>query len=107
MMYGLLERDFYYIKKALDKFSEIDQAILFGSRALGNYKKGSDIDLAIVGDDISDKTMADLYEWLNDIYPLPYMIDLQNYNSITNENLKNHIDTCGKELYQKQEDSRP
>lgn len=97
-MYGLKERDLDYIRKALEKFPEIEKTILFGSRALGNYKKASDVDLAIVGDKISQKTMRQLNEWLNNIYPLPYMFDLQHYNSLTNENLKKHIDHFGKEL---------
>lgn len=59
MMYGLKERDLHYIRQALEKFPEIDEAILFGSRALGNFKKGSDIDLAIVGESITDQTMAE------------------------------------------------
>ncbi|WP_328169289.1 nucleotidyltransferase domain-containing protein, partial [Caldifermentibacillus hisashii] len=42
-MYGLLEKDMDYILKALKQFDEIDRAILYGSRAMGNYKKGSDV----------------------------------------------------------------
>lgn len=54
-MYGLLDRDIGYIRCALSKFNEIDKAVIFGSRAIGNYKKGSDIDLAIIGDKITDE----------------------------------------------------
>jgi predicted nucleotidyltransferase len=49
-MYGLLERDMQYILQALKKFDEIECAVLFGSRATGNYKNGSDVDIAIRGD---------------------------------------------------------
>ncbi|AWK51261.1 hypothetical protein DIC82_09590 [Clostridium beijerinckii] len=48
-MYGLLDKDLNYILDALSKLSEIEKAVIFGSRAMGNYKKGSDIDLVIMG----------------------------------------------------------
>ena len=45
-MFGLLDRDIKYIIKALEQHDEIEKAIIFGSRAMGNYKKGSDVDIA-------------------------------------------------------------
>lgn len=51
-MYGLLDCDIEYILKAMNQFKEIESAILFGSRAMGNYKKGSDIDIAVCGEKI-------------------------------------------------------
>ena len=40
-MYGLLDKDIDYIVNAFNKFSQIEKVIIFGSRAMGNYKKGS------------------------------------------------------------------
>lgn len=99
-MFGLLDRDIEYIKKALKKFDEIDKAIIFGSRAMGNYKKGSDIDIAIVGDRVTNKTILELDDYLNEVYPLPYFFDILKYDSIANEKLKNHIDSKGVTIYQ-------
>lgn len=48
-------RDIEYIKKALIKFNEIEEAVVFGSRAMGNYKKGSDIDIVIIGELVTSK----------------------------------------------------
>lgn len=98
---GLLERDWEFIRKSLEKFPEIERAIIFGSRALGNYKMGSDVDLAIVGDTVTHNTLVELNEWLNEIYPLPYVFDLHNYHATANENLKTHIDMYGKDVYRK------
>lgn len=42
-----------------------------------------------------------LKDYLNEIYPLPYFFDIINYNSMTNENLKKHIDIEGKIIYTK------
>lgn len=100
-MGGLLDRDLEIIQESLRRLPEIECAILFGSRALGNFKQGSDVDLAIVGDAISQQTLVELNEWLNEIYPLPYMFDLHHYDSITNENLKHHIDVFGQQIYRR------
>ncbi|ENZ35531.1 hypothetical protein HMPREF1084_00112 [Clostridium butyricum 60E.3] len=100
-MYGLLERDIRYIKKALEQCEEIEKAIIFGSRAMGNYKNGSDVDIAVLGELISNNTILKLNDYLNEIYPLPYFFDIINYNSITNENLKKNIDIEGKIIYTK------
>ncbi|EMU55626.1 nucleotidyltransferase family protein [Clostridium butyricum] len=100
-MYGLLERDIRYIKKALEQCEEIEKAIIFGSRAMGNYKNGSDVDIVVLGELISNNTILKLNDYLNEIYPLPYFFDIINYNSITNENLKKHIDIEGKIIYTK------
>ena len=100
-MFGLIERDIEYIVKAMKKFNEIEKAIVFGSRAIGNYKKGSDVDIAIIGDGIDSKTVYKLDDYLNEVYPLPYFFDILQYNCITNENLKKHIDNEGKIIYER------
>lgn len=102
-MYGLLERDMKYIIKALEQFDEIEKAVLFGSRAMGNYKKGSDVDIALIGENISNEVIFKVDDYLNEVYPLPYFFDILNYNSILNENLKNHINIEGKIIYDKKE----
>lgn len=100
-VFGLLDRDMDYIQKAMSQFKEIDKAVVFGSRALGNYKKGSDVDISISGPAITTKTICSLDDFLNEVYPLPYFFDLIHYEEITNEDLRRHIDQFGKELYTK------
>ncbi|MEG2289364.1 MAG: nucleotidyltransferase domain-containing protein [Clostridium sp.] len=97
-MFGLLERDLKYIKMALSQFEEIDEAIIFGSRAIGNYKKGSDVDMAIVGSKITRKTILRLSDLLNEEYPLPYFFDIIHYETLANDKLKEHIDNEGKKI---------
>lgn len=89
------------ILDSLRKFTEIEKAILFGSRAMGNYKKGSDIDIAITGKNISDKTVTRLSSILNQELPIPYYIDVADYNSLSNIELKEHIQKEEKIIYQK------
>lgn len=99
-MYGLTEKDLMYILDGIKKYNEVDKAIIFGSRALGNYKKGSDIDLAITGEKITKNILNELNDYLNELCPLPYFFDLIHYESLLNENLKKHIDEYGKVIYQ-------
>lgn len=100
-MYGLLDRDIKYIIKALEQHDEIEKAIIFGSRAMGNYKKGSDVDIAIIGESVNRSIIYKLDDCLNEVYPLPYFFDIIQYNAITNENLINYIDNEGKVIYTK------
>ncbi|WZL73666.1 nucleotidyltransferase domain-containing protein [Clostridiaceae bacterium 35-E11] len=100
-MYGLLDRDLKFIIEAVDKYSEIEEVVLFGSRAMGNYKKGSDVDLAIVGENIDRKILRRICDDLNEEYPLPYFFDVVNYNEISNDKLKKHIDSVGKSIYKR------
>ncbi|HBG00524.1 MAG TPA: DNA polymerase III subunit beta [Firmicutes bacterium] len=95
-MYGLLDRDLYWIRKAVSNYPEITELLVFGSRAMGNYKKGSDVDLAIKGYQIDRRTVNRLSDDLNEEYPLPYFFDVVHYESISNEELKRHIDTMAK-----------
>ncbi|MEL3957008.1 nucleotidyltransferase domain-containing protein [Caldifermentibacillus hisashii] len=105
-MYGLLEKDMDYILKALKQFDEIDRAILYGSRAMGNYKKGSDVDIAIQSEKVTEKTIFELDDLLNEVYPLPYFFDIVHFEKLTNQNLIDHIEKNGKVLYVRNEVSK-
>lgn len=98
-MYGLLERDLDYIRKALESFPEIEKAFVFGSRAMGNYKKGSDVDLAIIGEKVTLGTVRNLFDMLNEEYPLPYFFDVINCTDLENNELMKHIQQYGKPIY--------
>ncbi|GAB1475528.1 nucleotidyltransferase domain-containing protein [Bacillota bacterium] len=100
-MYGFLMRDLNNITRALKKYEEVEEAILFGSRAMGNYKAGSDVDLALIGDKVDRKVVRRLSDDLNEEYPLPYFFDVISYNEISNEGLKEHIDNVGEVVYRR------
>ena len=83
------------------KYNSIDSVVLFGSRAKGNYREGSDIDLALKGQRINSRTLTQIemdYDKLN----LPWIIDLIIFEKIENEALKEHIERVGQTLYNKQ-----
>ncbi len=72
---GLKDRDMENIIRASMELPEIEEVILFGSRAKGTQKMASDVDLAIKGKNITDKTTKRLSSRLNEELPLPYFID--------------------------------
>ena len=97
--FGLYDKSYTLMIEALKKFPEIEKAIIFGSRSMGNYKKGSDIDLAIAGSGVTNQTVSRLSAQLNEELPIPYFIDVVDYNSLLNKELKEHIDRNGTEFY--------
>ena len=100
MNLGLKKKDFESILAAIKQFPEIEQAIIFGSRALGNYKRGSDVDIAVIGKMLTDKTITRLSALLNEELPLPYFFDVVRYEKLKNDALKKHIDSKGYVFYE-------
>ncbi len=101
MKYGLKQRDIKNIQKAVKDFPEIEKVIIFGSRAMGNFKNGSDIDIAIKGQNITRKIITRFTGLLNYELPIPFFIDVVNYDSISNNELMKHIDNEGKLLFER------
>lgn len=97
---GLRQHDVEAIVNAVKKYKGIKEAILFGSRAKGNYSKGSDVDIAIKGD-INFKELSRLNYQLNQESMMPYKFDILQYAKSKNTSLKNHIDRVGIILYKK------
>ena len=95
---GLSQQDLQVISEVFQKYPDVNKAILFGSRAKGNYENGSDVDIALKGNQISDVATS-IAGLLNDESPLPYHFDIIDYNSLANEDLKQHIDRVGIEIY--------
>ena len=99
MNHGLLKRDLEEIYNALRSFPEIEEAILFGSRAKGNYKPGSDIDIAIKGKMIEPSCVSGLSYMLNEESSLPYFFDIIHFEQITERALIEHIERVGLRIY--------
>ncbi len=97
-MFGLKDTDIKLIRSVLKNYSCVEKAILYGSRAKGNYKNGSDIDLTLVGKDINLSTLLKIENELDDLL-LPYKIDLSVYSKIENLDLINHIARVGIVFY--------
>ena len=88
-MYGLTAEELNQIVTVLRQ-AHVKKAILFGSRAKGTHKTGSDVDIAVFGD---EKKIAEI---LNEETNLPYFFDVINMETITSQNLREHIRRVGK-----------
>ena len=98
--FGLTEETITTINDVFKRFPAIESVVVYGSRALGIEKPGSDIDLALKGQ-IDLNLLANIKRILDEELPLPYFFDLLDYNTISNPDLKKHIDQFGKLFYKK------
>ncbi|GAB3332434.1 hypothetical protein GCM10027299_38920 [Larkinella ripae] len=97
--FGLQEKDLQAILEVLGRQPEIEKAYLFGSRANGNFRNGSDVDLALKGRLLDLGIINRINYLLNEESILPYRFDLLNYHTLTNQALIDHIDRVGVEIY--------
>jgi predicted nucleotidyltransferase len=104
---GLVEGDLQNVVSVLIQFPEVELASVFGSRAKGNYKNGSDVDIALKGKQLSFMIVARINSILNEETSMPYRFDVLNYETITNNELKDHIDRIGLVIYNKNDASVP
>lgn len=93
MLGGIKEKDWIVIREALARYPQIEEMVLFGSRAKGNYGPGSDIDMALKGDQLT-AILTRLSSYLNEESPLPYHFDLLDYATV-DQPLREHIDRVG------------
>jgi predicted nucleotidyltransferase len=98
---GLSHEVIQKIQNVLGSFAEIEKAVLYGSRAKGNYKPGSDIDLTLYGSGLSHEKLMDISIALDDLL-LPYKIDLSIYTTLDNNELRDHIDRVGIVFFQRE-----
>ncbi|PDW04519.1 nucleotidyltransferase domain-containing protein [Candidatus Viridilinea mediisalina] len=101
MRYGLPESTVQQICTVLRRYAQVERAILYGSRATGNAKHGSDIDLTLCGG--ADLSLNVLYKILDDLDELllPYTIDLSIFNAINDPDLSAQIQRVGVLFYQR------
>jgi predicted nucleotidyltransferase len=78
---------------------EVRQAILYGSRAKGNERPSSDIDLTLLGENLNLSVLFEIKNELDDLL-LPYTIDLSINRHIENPALLAHIARVGKVFYE-------
>lgn len=100
MSFGLNERVIHKIQDVFKMYPSIDQVVLYGSRAKGNYKNGSDVDLCLFGEHIDLSLLHQIELKLDDL-DLPYTFDLSSYKNLTNSDLISHIDRRGVIFFKK------
>jgi predicted nucleotidyltransferase len=95
--FGLKDSERELIRGILRRHPEVAEAKIFGSRAKGNSQPGSDIDLALWGN-VSASLVATIAGELDEL-PLPYAFDVQAYDAINHQPLREHIDRVGQTFY--------
>lgn len=104
MQYGLSEKNLNEMRRVFSRYKEIDEVVLYGSRAKGTFKPGSDIDLTLKGDNFNlqlrNRISLDIDELL-----LPYLVDISIFAQIENQDLLDHIERVGITIYKR--NSRP
>ena len=99
---GLPVKVIEQIVHCVAKYDAVERLILYGSRAKGTFKRGSDIDLAVYGHFESPLFIGQLLSELEAL-PTPYRFDVTDYYQLNHPTLKAHIDQYGLELYRKHE----
>jgi uncharacterized protein len=97
-MFGLREGIIDEIVKVISKYGEIDKAVVFGSRARGDYKKTSDIDLAIFSSNISSTKLNLLRDDI-DTLDIIYKVDVVHFESLNKEGIIKNIENEGVIIY--------
>ncbi len=98
MQYGLKKESIERVNRIFAQYDKIEEVILYGSRAKGNYKPGSDIDLTLKGKELNLKLLNKISLELDDLL-LPYTFDLSIYHHIKQPDLIDHIVRVGKVFY--------
>ncbi len=98
--FGLSLETIEKINRIFQKVEEVNEAVLYGSRAKGNFKPGSDIDLVLKGKNLDLHLLNKISLALDDLL-LPYTFDLSIYHQITNPDLIDHIIRAGKTFFKR------
>jgi predicted nucleotidyltransferase len=97
-LFGIKKNTLSEIIELFQKHSCIKKVILYGSRAKGNYRPGSDIDLCLVGRSIEDAVLTQIDDELDGLL-LPYQFDISVRNKIFDQSLLDHISRVGKVIF--------
>ncbi len=100
MRFGLKEETIQKINTVFASFPEVDEAILYGSRAKGNYKPGSDIDITLKGNGLKLDVENKIGLLIDDL-SLPYLFDISVYNHLKDADLIDHIKRVGIVFYKR------
>lgn len=97
-MYGLSDITTSDLQQVFAKYDNVREVVIFGSRAKGNYREGSDIDLAVIADNLTYNQLMDMMLEIDDL-GLLYKVDLIDYNKNKDNPIGEHIRRVGKTFY--------
>ncbi len=98
--FGLPETTTGTIRRILAEVPTVERAVIYGSRAKGNYRPGSDIDLTLFGPDLDLDILGQIAARLDES-PIPYQVDLSIFDRLDHAELRAHIERVGKLFYER------
>ena len=99
MKFGLSDTVIQELQDVFRRYANIEKVLIFGSRSKGDYRAGSDIDLAVIGKDIDYSVLLDIQCDIEDL-ELLYSIDLLDYQKKKGTPIGDHIDRVGQVFYE-------
>jgi len=96
--FGLEQHILDKIIAVLRAHPKIERAVIYGSRALGDFKPHSDIDIAVFASRIDASELARLRFEIDEL-PIVFKIDLVHVDGLENESLRTKIATEGCEIF--------
>ncbi len=105
MIPGIPQADSQRLLELILSHSKVEKVLLYGSRALGRQRAGSDIDLFLVAPSMNLRELLELGAALDDLL-LPWKIDLQLRHLIAHEGLLAHIERAGQLLWERSPNAR-
>jgi predicted nucleotidyltransferase len=103
MRFGLKEETVEAVNGVFRSHPAVERVVLYGSRAKGDFKPGSDIDLTLEGDNIPFDELAEIERELDDLL-LPYQFDVSLFHQLAHPGLIDHIRRVGATFYQREAD---
>ena len=98
MKFGLREETIKKINSVFEKIPEMQEAIIYGSRAKGNYRIGSDIDLTLKGTNLTSDILSQIADEIDELNT-PYLFDISIFERLNAPDLEEHINRVGKIFY--------
>lgn len=100
MKFGLKEETISKINAVFEKIPEVHEAIIYGSRAKGNYRIGSDIDLTLKGTRLTSNILSKIVDDIDELNT-PYLFDISIFEKLNALDLEDHINRVGQVFYSK------
>src|SRR5690606_21271701 len=101
---GLTQKEINGIRAVFSKYKPIEEVLIYGSRAMGNFKPASDIDLTLKGENIDFSLLAEIDLELDELM-LPYKFETSINTGITNPDSLDHMNRMGKEFYKRRKEN--
>lgn len=101
LCFGLSSDIINTLEGVFSQYPEIERVLIFGSRANGNFKDGSDIDLAILAPTLSDSRFAQLWNQLDEL-PIVFKMDILHWDRLANQHLRTKVLDEGRVLFPSQ-----